>query len=83
MHPSITDRKDLPMQPTIVLIHGAFADAASWDRVIDLLPEDHRVIAAANPLRSLATDAESISDLVRSIDGPVVSSSSRTPTAAR
>jgi pimeloyl-ACP methyl ester carboxylesterase len=60
------------MPPTIVLVHGAFAESSSWDRVIDLLPSDHRVIAAANPLRSLATDAESVSDLVRSIDGPVL-----------
>jgi pimeloyl-ACP methyl ester carboxylesterase len=60
------------MSPTIVLVHGAFADSASWDGVIDRLPTDHRVIAAANPLRSVAADAESVSDLVRSIDGPVV-----------
>ena len=60
------------MPPTIVLVHGAFADSASWDPVIDHLPADRRVIAAANPLRSLATDARSVSDLVRSIDGPVV-----------
>ena len=60
------------MSHTIVLVHGAFADSGSWDSVIDRLPAEHRVIAAANPLRGLATDAESVSDLVRSIDGPVV-----------
>ena len=61
------------MSPTIVLVHGAFADGASWDRVIDpLLHAGHRVVCAANPLRGLAEDAESVSDLVRSIDGPVV-----------
>jgi pimeloyl-ACP methyl ester carboxylesterase len=60
------------MAPTIVLVHGAFAESSSWNRVIDLLPAEHRVIAAANPLRSLAADAESVSDLVRSIDGPVL-----------
>jgi pimeloyl-ACP methyl ester carboxylesterase len=60
------------MPPTIVLVHGAFADSASWDPVIDLLPAEYRVIAAANPLRSLAADAESVSDLVRTIDGPLV-----------
>jgi pimeloyl-ACP methyl ester carboxylesterase len=52
------------MSPTIVLVHGAFADSSSWDRVIELLPPEQRVIAAANPLRSLASDAESVSDLV-------------------
>jgi pimeloyl-ACP methyl ester carboxylesterase len=60
------------MSPTIVLVHGAFADSSSWDRVIELLPPEQRVIAAANPLRSLASDAESVSDLVGSIDGPVL-----------
>ena len=60
------------MSPTIVLVHGAFADSGSWDRVIDLLPAEHPVIAAPNPLRSMAADAESVSDLVRTIDGPVL-----------
>ena len=61
------------MSPTIVLVHGAFAESSSWDRVIDpLRSAGHTVIAAANPLRGLASDAESVSDLVRSIDGPVV-----------
>ncbi len=61
------------MPPTIVLVHGAFADSASWDGVIDpLLSAGHRVIAAANPLRGVAADADSVSDLVRTIDGPVL-----------
>jgi pimeloyl-ACP methyl ester carboxylesterase len=61
------------MLPTIVLVHGAFAESASWDGVVDrLLADGHDVVAAANPLRGLASDAESISDLVRTIDGPVV-----------
>jgi pimeloyl-ACP methyl ester carboxylesterase len=61
------------MPPTIVLVHGAFADSASWDRVIQSLHSaGHDAIAAANPLRGLAGDAESVSDLVRSVEGPVV-----------
>jgi pimeloyl-ACP methyl ester carboxylesterase len=61
------------MRPTIVLVHGAFADSASWDGVIDrLLAADHEVVAAANPLRGIAADAKSVSDLVRAIEGPVV-----------
>jgi pimeloyl-ACP methyl ester carboxylesterase len=61
------------MPPTIVLVHGAFAESASWDRVIDpLLSAGHTVIAAANPLRGVAADAAAVSDLVRTIDGPVV-----------
>jgi pimeloyl-ACP methyl ester carboxylesterase len=61
------------MLPTIVLVHGAFAESASWDGVVDsLLAAGHPVIAAANPLRSVAADAQSVSDVVRSIEGPVV-----------
>jgi pimeloyl-ACP methyl ester carboxylesterase len=61
------------MRTTIVLVHGAFAESASWDAVIEpLVAEGHRVIAAANPLRGLASDAQSVSDLVRTIEGPVV-----------
>src|SRR6185312_816491 len=61
------------MRCTIVLVHGAFAESASWDGVIDrLVAEGHRVIAAANPLRGPAADAAAISDLVRTIEGPVV-----------
>jgi pimeloyl-ACP methyl ester carboxylesterase len=61
------------MKPTIVLVHGAFAESSSWDGVIDpLLDAGHPVIAAANPLRGLASDAAALNDLVRTIDGPVV-----------
>src|SRR3954463_8646527 len=61
------------MRPTIVLVHGAFAESASWDSVVDrLLAEGLPVVAAANPLRGLAADAQSVSDLVGTIDGPVV-----------
>lgn len=61
------------MQPTIVLVHGAFAEPATWDGVIDpLLGAGHRVIAAANPLRGVAADAAAVSDLVRTLDGPVL-----------
>jgi pimeloyl-ACP methyl ester carboxylesterase len=61
------------MPSTIVLVHGAFAESASWDRVIrELQSAGHDVIAAANPLRGLAADAAAVSDLIRTVDGPVV-----------
>jgi pimeloyl-ACP methyl ester carboxylesterase len=61
------------MRPTIVLVHGAFAESSSWDQVIDLLHDaGHPVIAVANPLRGVAADAACVSDHVRSIEGPVV-----------
>jgi pimeloyl-ACP methyl ester carboxylesterase len=61
------------MKSTVVLVHGAFAESASWGGVVGaLLEAGQPVIAAANPLRGLASDARAISDVVRSIDGPVV-----------
>jgi pimeloyl-ACP methyl ester carboxylesterase len=61
------------MPPTIILVHGAFAESASWDGVIDpLLDAGHAVIAAANPLRGPAADAAAVADVVRAVDGPVV-----------
>ena len=61
------------MLPTIVLVHGAFAESSSWDAVIDrLLYTGHPVIAAANPLRGLAADAAAVADVVRAVEGPIV-----------
>jgi pimeloyl-ACP methyl ester carboxylesterase len=61
------------MTPTIVLVHGAYAESASWDGVTArLLADGQRVTAFANPLRGLASDAALLTDLVRSIEGPVV-----------
>jgi pimeloyl-ACP methyl ester carboxylesterase len=61
------------MAPTVVLVHGAFAENSSWDGVIDPLKDQGlEVIAAGNPLRGLASDAAAISDVVASIDGQVI-----------
>jgi pimeloyl-ACP methyl ester carboxylesterase len=60
-------------KPTIVLVHGAFAESSSWNGVIEELNKDgYTAIAAANPLRSVASDAVTISAVVRSVTGPVV-----------
>ncbi|MDF2509655.1 MAG: alpha/beta hydrolase, partial [Microbacterium sp.] len=60
-------------KPTIVLVHGAFAESASWNAVISRL-QSHgvTVVAIANPLRSLAVDAAYVSDVIASIGGPVI-----------
>ncbi|GAA4745592.1 alpha/beta hydrolase [Sphingomonas daechungensis] len=66
-------RNSAATRPTIVLVHGAFAESSSWDAVIARLSKDgYRVIAAANPLRGVRRDADSLGALLRSIDGPVV-----------
>ncbi|KOV87207.1 alpha/beta fold hydrolase [Nocardia sp. NRRL S-836] len=59
--------------PTVVLVHGAFADASSFARVVpELLADGLAVVAPAVPNRSLAGDAAYIASVVRQIDGPVV-----------
>ncbi|MGJ6967672.1 alpha/beta fold hydrolase [Streptosporangium sp. G11] len=61
------------MKPTIVLVHGAFAESASWGGVIQRLLDDrYPVIAAPNPLRSLSGDAAVVSSILSTIDRPVV-----------
>lgn len=61
------------VKPTVVLVHGAFADSSSWNGVVKILEKDgYPVIAASNPLRSLKGDAQSVADVVASIKTPVV-----------
>ena len=60
------------MHTNVVLVHGAFAESSSWDPVAERLSGRHHVVAYANPLRGIAADAAGLSDLVRSLHGPVV-----------
>ncbi|MGU3503053.1 alpha/beta hydrolase [Mycobacterium sp. C31M] len=58
---------------TVVMVHGAWADTSSWDAEIAALEaKGIHARAAANPLRSLTTDAGSIASFLHTIDGPVV-----------
>ncbi|WP_329204156.1 alpha/beta hydrolase [Streptomyces sp. NBC_00683] len=60
-------------KPTVVLVHGAFADAASWNPVTERLQhQGHPVIAAANPLRGLTHDAAQVAARLAAIPGPGV-----------
>jgi pimeloyl-ACP methyl ester carboxylesterase len=60
--------------PTIVLVHGAFADASSFRSLYDeLLGEDLTIIAPPNPLRGLTGgDGEYLKSVIGEIDGPVL-----------
>jgi pimeloyl-ACP methyl ester carboxylesterase len=59
--------------PTVVLVHGAFADASSYARVIpELAAAGLEVVAPAVPNRSLVDDAAYIASVVRAVDGPVI-----------
>jgi pimeloyl-ACP methyl ester carboxylesterase len=60
-------------KPTIVLVHGAFADASGWNDVATRLIRDgYPVIAPANPLRSVATDSAYLASILATISGPLV-----------
>ena len=64
---------NIPGGPTIVLVHGAFADASSWNGVIELLQQQgYTVIAPPNPLRGVTADSAYIASLLNQIDGPVL-----------
>jgi pimeloyl-ACP methyl ester carboxylesterase len=60
-------------KPTIVLVHGAWADGSSWDGVASILQGDgYTVDVAPNPLRGLTYDSDYLSDYLASISGPIV-----------
>jgi pimeloyl-ACP methyl ester carboxylesterase len=58
---------------TIVLVHGAFAESASWNEVSNsLTAHGFPVIAVANPLRGVKSDSAYLASLLKTIAGPVV-----------
>src|ERR1700741_139270 len=60
-------------KPTVVLVHGAWADAGSWSgEVTALQAAGYHVRAIANPLQDLTTDSEYVADYLKTIHGPVV-----------
>ncbi|MFD7076444.1 alpha/beta hydrolase [Nocardioides sp. NPDC059952] len=60
-------------KPTIVMVHGAWADASGWQREVKELTDDgYPVIAPANPLRGLSSDAAYLRSILETIPGPVV-----------
>lgn len=60
-------------KPTVVLVHGGFAESSSWNRVIaELVAEGYPVVAAAIPLRSVKIDAYHVESVLNSIEGPIV-----------
>jgi pimeloyl-ACP methyl ester carboxylesterase len=60
-------------KPTIVLVHGAWADSSSWSGVIQRLQADgFTVLAPANPLRSLQSDSAYLSSFLAQVPGPIV-----------
>jgi pimeloyl-ACP methyl ester carboxylesterase len=59
--------------PTVVLVHGAFADASSWARIMPrLLDAGVAARAIVNPLRGLTADGQYVAGVLTQTDGPVV-----------
>jgi pimeloyl-ACP methyl ester carboxylesterase len=64
---------EIPGRPTVVLVHGAFADGSSWNGVIERLQaKGISVTAPANPLRGLSADSAYLEGVLRQLAGPVV-----------
>ena len=60
-------------KPTVVLVHGAWADTSSWSgEVATLQAAGYDVRAIANPVQNLTTDSQYVADYLRAIRGPVV-----------
>ena len=60
-------------KPTVVLVHGAFAESSSWSGVISgLLAERYPTIAVANPLRGVTFDSEYLRALLVDVEGDIV-----------
>jgi pimeloyl-ACP methyl ester carboxylesterase len=60
-------------QPTVVLVHGAFAESASWSPVIERLQaRGLELVATANPLRSVTGDSAYVRDVIAGIGGRVI-----------
>ena len=60
-------------KPTVVLVHGAWADTSSWDGVIRRLQADgYTVYAPPDPLQGLPYDSAYLADFLHSISGPIV-----------
>jgi pimeloyl-ACP methyl ester carboxylesterase len=69
MPPATTDHAPL----TVVLVHGAFADASSWNGVIERLQAAGiQVAAPPNPLRGISTDSAYIASFLNQIPGPIL-----------
>jgi pimeloyl-ACP methyl ester carboxylesterase len=69
----MSDANHTAGSPTVLLVHGAFADASSWNGVIERLQaKGVQVTAAANPLRGISVDSAYIAGLLEETPGPVV-----------
>jgi pimeloyl-ACP methyl ester carboxylesterase len=73
MNAAVTPAPETGATPTIVLVHGAFADASGWNGVVELLlQQGYAVVAPANPLRGVVPDSAYLASRIDQIEGPVL-----------
>ncbi|GAA2239037.1 hypothetical protein GCM10010232_27410 [Streptomyces amakusaensis] len=61
------------VRPTVVLVHGAFADASGWNDVVERLQHHGiKAVAPPNPLRGVSNDSTYVASVLKSIEGPIV-----------
>jgi len=61
------------VKPTIVFVHGAFAESSSWNGVLTkLITKGYPTVAVANPLRGVKSDADYVASALKDINGPIV-----------
>src|SRR6202022_797150 len=71
--PTFANADSSQRRPTIVLVHGAWADGSSWSHIIPILQrEDYTVVAPPNPVRGLTRDAAYLASYLSTISGPIV-----------
>jgi pimeloyl-ACP methyl ester carboxylesterase len=69
----MADDKNNSGAPTVVLVHGAFADSSSWNGVIERLQaKGVQVTSASNPLRGISIDSDYVAGVLNETAGPVV-----------
>ncbi|MEV7504149.1 alpha/beta hydrolase [Streptomyces sp. NPDC093018] len=72
-HPVAHTSAAVSVKPTVVLVHGAWADASGWTPVAEELEKrGYTVKAPPNPLRGLASDARYIAGYLKQIQGPII-----------
>jgi pimeloyl-ACP methyl ester carboxylesterase len=72
-HPSVPAATGSQPKPSIVLVHGAWADSSSWDAEVSQLQHDgYPVYVPTNPLQGLHYDSAYLADFLHSIAGPII-----------
>jgi pimeloyl-ACP methyl ester carboxylesterase len=71
--PTGTGKEKPKVKPTIVLVHGGYADSSCWNATVqELQNKGYTTVCGSNPLRGIPTDAPYVGSLLESISGPVV-----------